>query len=1340
MLERTPLAELHRSSSLASHETPAPWSRELARLRHLCAEASDQGLAILLHGPRATAADGLLGAWRQGLLRDGEPVIEVECLVGARLFAPLAELIAQYVRAVDERGLSSDALRQRYDRVGRALGVPRLLGVEPDDGGAAEQPDPVQFYEELGLLLVGLGERLPVTLILRDLHNADAATQAAVSFLLRNVITDPVGTHRPLGIGSGRFRGRFVASLADESELTRSLLERLSGRAHCALIDLRGAAEEAIRQFLTRADVVERFLSTSGGRADDLDEIIETLPSKVEDLYLRRCESLRLEELEVLGALAVFGRPVTPELLLAAVAGGPAGSASLTALLERRLLSRRVHRGQLLVELPSEENRALVYLRLDPALRAVLHARVGSLLEERARFGGEADAAELAHHFLRSGEPERAVPHALAAAEQLHISFCYGRAVELLEGVLPVVDGAQRREVLERLIELEASRGDHRRALYFCGLAKKHLPAAERGPLYRRIAELLSEMGAYRRSLASIGRARARLGATLGPEGALEACRLDTVAAEAHYGLGDYDQVLRVGADALHRVAALPSAEARRMAVQVRNTLGKVHLFREDYGAANEAFEANLSLARGANWPNEICRAQFNLGAIALKRLDYETAERVFGDCLAFGNGSENPVVRAFCLMNLGVVFHKTFRYERAIRSYTEGLATFRKSGNDLQYAVVALNLGDLYVTLGDLERAAGLVAEGLDLAESHDIKFFVGWGLHLRGCIARRQGRPGEADAALAQAEATLAELRAATWLHRVRLERAELALAQDEPEACRTHLAGVPVGGVERDAREVAGLARLMAGRLASREGDGAAALEAFAEAVALFEGTNAREALALAEAARGEHHAAGGRAAEARAHLTAALTLWEDLARRVPATLREGYLGAAERRAAAERLRALEQRRPLGRPAALDVPSAPAAYAAWRQRYGRIVGEDPKLLQVFRLVDRVADSEATVLIGGESGTGKELIAQAIHENSARRDGPFVKVNCAAFVETLLLSELFGHEKGAFTGAMTRKKGRFELAHGGTIFLDEIGDISPNTQVALLRVLQERSFERVGGGDPIDVDVRVIVATNRNLEEMVRNESFRLDLYYRLKGIIVELPPLRDRRGDVPRLLQHFVDAQCRCELCDHEGAERAGSRHWFSADALDYLTRYSWPGNIRELENFARSLTLFVDGPTIGLEHVLLLEEFFAGGEHLDELPASVQAELENARREASDEPDLGDAEDDDLYAEEAGAAQVLAFPRVSSGAGDELARDLQARLQLDPSRAMLDWAREQGMGLPEMRKWLETECIKHALLESEGNITKAAAVLDMKRPRLSQIINANPELSALKDSLS
>jgi DNA-binding NtrC family response regulator len=162
--------------------------------------------------------------------------------------------------------------------------------------------------------------------------------------------------------------------------------------------------------------------------------------------------------------------------------------------------------------------------------------------------------------------------------------------------------------------------------------------------------------------------------------------------------------------------------------------------------------------------------------------------------------------------------------------------------------------------------------------------------------------------------------------------------------------------------------------------------------------------------------------------------------------------------------------------------------------------------------------------------------------------------------------------------------------------------------------------------------------------------------------------------------------------------------------------------------------------VDGPTIGLEHVLLLEEFFAGGEHLDELPASVQAELENARREASDEPDLGDAEDDDLYAEEAGAAQVLAFPRVSSGAGDELARDLQARLQLDPSRAMLDWAREQGMGLPEMRKWLETECIKHALLESEGNITKAAAVLDMKRPRLSQIINANPELSALKDSLS
>src|SRR5690606_30365345 len=190
-------------------------------------------------------------------------------------------------------------------------------------------------------------------------------------------------------------------------------------------------------------------------------------------------------------------------------------------------------------------------------------------------------------------------------------------------------------------------------------------------------------------------------------------------------------------------------------------------------------------------------------------------------------------------------------------------------------------------------------------------------------------------------------------------------------------------------------------------------------------------------------------------------------------------------------------------------------------------------------------------------------------------RRGKPFVKVNCAALVETLLLSELFGHERGAFTGASARKKGRFELADGGTLFLDEIGDISPKTQVALLRVLQEREFERVGGTQPIKVDVRIIAATHRDLEQMVRDGTFREDLYYRLRGVTIEMPPLRERLADLPELTEH---------LLARIAEERGEAKKTMAPDAIACLARHRWPGNVRELENVLRSATLFADGDVL------------------------------------------------------------------------------------------------------------------------------------------------------------
>jgi Nif-specific regulatory protein len=236
--------------------------------------------------------------------------------------------------------------------------------------------------------------------------------------------------------------------------------------------------------------------------------------------------------------------------------------------------------------------------------------------------------------------------------------------------------------------------------------------------------------------------------------------------------------------------------------------------------------------------------------------------------------------------------------------------------------------------------------------------------------------------------------------------------------------------------------------------------------------------------------------------------------------------------------------------------------------------VIGESRAMQQVFVEVHQAAPSRATVLLRGESGTGKEAIARAIHHHSQRKDGPFVKVNCAALTETLLESELFGHEKGAFTGASGERKGRFELAHGGTLFLDEIGDISAAFQAKLLRVLQEREFERVGGNKAVKVDVRLIFATNRDLEKMVQRGDYRADLYYRINVVSIFLPPLRERRSDIPPLVNHFV-----------ERFNRENRRELkVTPQAMEVLTACYWPGNVRELENCIERTATMVRGDTI------------------------------------------------------------------------------------------------------------------------------------------------------------
>jgi len=250
---------------------------------------------------------------------------------------------------------------------------------------------------------------------------------------------------------------------------------------------------------------------------------------------------------------------------------------------------------------------------------------------------------------------------------------------------------------------------------------------------------------------------------------------------------------------------------------------------------------------------------------------------------------------------------------------------------------------------------------------------------------------------------------------------------------------------------------------------------------------------------------------------------------------------------------------------------------AHLVERHRLEGIIGESGRMQEVLALVKQVAPSDATVLIRGESGTGKELIARAIHFNSPRATGPLVTLNCAALPEQLLESELFGHERGAFTGAVAQRKGRFEQADGGSLFLDEIGDLSPTLQVKLLRVLQDRRFERLGGNRTLTVNVRILAATHRDLEGAIKTGAFREDLYYRLNVVTIQVPPLRERREDIPLLLDHFLRKFARKNRREVTG---------LTAVARDALLRYDYPGNVRELENIVERAVLLCRGQVIDL----------------------------------------------------------------------------------------------------------------------------------------------------------
>jgi transcriptional regulator with GAF, ATPase, and Fis domain/tetratricopeptide (TPR) repeat protein len=797
------------------------------------------------------------------------------------------------------------------------------------------------------------------------------------------------------------------------------------------------------------------------------------------------------------------------------------------------------------------------------------------------------------------------------------------------------------------------------------------------------------------------GRAAVAMGDLVAARVALQRCAQQSVdrassaviaaeLAEVAYLAGDPEGAAREAKRALS-LDACPATT-----LKARNVLGKLLLANASWDEADAHFAEDAWTAAAARLRAEELRARLNRGIALLSKGLLDEARVIFDGVLADGDRAGDVRAVAFALDNLSVLATLRRDYAQALPLAERTLKLRQRIGDRLATARLLGNLAELRRRLGLLDHAEHAVAfgrrtlgPGMPPALSALFSLQAARNALMRGNTteARREAYRAVAENGAAGRREYVCE--AYCVAARIALEDGDLARAGELIDRERAAAQGT--------VHPEAALVAAQYARACGVEGD-AAAVDALAAARASGKHDFIIEAnTLLAELRRGE-----GSLDAARAHLDEAVALRDRVATTLPHDVRAAFLSRPDSVALSKLQAALVEPTSPSEPAP-GVATIPSSQRRPLSSLGReIIGDDPAIRGLLAAVKKVARSSSTVLVRGESGTGKELVAEAIHKASERSSGPLVTVNCAALVETLLLSELFGHEKGAFTGAVARRRGRFELAEGGTLFLDEIGDISPRTQVALLRVLQERTFERVGGTTPLRADVRVICATHRDLKAMVERGEFREDLYYRLRGITLEVPPLRARMGDLPRISEHLL---ARIAL------ERGEAQKTLSADAFELLSKHRWPGNVRELENALRAASLFAEGDRITAQVL---------AENVDDLRAVASgADMAGAARSA--------ARTGTVRFEDGGVEVTAAEDADGVIAGGTLGEEgpLPAA-EASATAVAYTQVRSGGTSLPDIKRQIERDCIARALAETKGNITRAATLLGMKRPRLSQLV--------------
>ncbi len=822
--------------------------------------------------------------------------------------------------------------------------------------------------------------------------------------------------------------------------------------------------------------------------------------------------------------------------------------------------------------------------------------------------------------------------------------------------------------------------------------------------------------------------------------------------AEVRYTTGELAEASELADQGL---AAAGSVSVRLAA---RNVLGKILLARSSYAEADLHFAGDACDAACAGESVAELRARLNRAIALMSATRHDEARAMLESVLELGEERSEVKAVCFALGNLATIAILQHRYAEALALLERTIDIVRRIGDKPRLALFITNLAELRLRLG-LDREAeqlllfgrrvcgitsprfaqfSLVSARIQLSRGRTVEAMrdIGTAMAGSGVSLSPETKSGAASSGLPEKEHRgwsgllgLLVLECLRMAARAALEDGDTRRANEFLDRA-THENGTP-----RAKAEVVTL------RAACARASG----ESFADLAddALTAARDADDEELIREAHLLIHHAAvvDDDRRRAELHLDAAIALRNQVAESLPDWIKERYLARHEllelsrlesARAESARARLSSEQRDSSRPEALTTREGlprdglprdglPRDDARRASRSRKIVGSDVAVRSLLAAIQKVGRSDTTVLIHGESGTGKELVAEALHEASPRASGPMVKVNCAALVETLLLSELFGHEKGAFTGAAGRRRGRFEAADGGTLFLDEIGDISSRTQVALLRILQEKTFERVGGTTSIRSNVRVVCATHRDLKTLVAKGEFREDLYYRLCGVVLEVPSLRQRLGD----LGVVADALLR-RIAD----ERNDAPRTLSPSALQALKQHAWPGNVRELENALRAASLFADGAQIELE--------------------DFTENVESLRSLAPDELGMAPANSENVASRSSTSARVssggptsgpTSGPTTAPTSGPTTARSSQngsatpvagTSFQSSPpssggSPAEVAYAHvRSGVSLSDMKKQIERDCIARALSETDGNITRAATLLGMKRPRLSQLV--------------